>query len=308
MPIYDSMTPFEQQEPPSPETKRPKLEKRQYSGNPPTSPGSQCFDISAAWYNHPGPFSVQAIRPITPHPVLLRHEVPELSHHSSTASSASEKDRGPPHCHRCGPISELSELNIQTSDCCVCANIARERERPNTPAPSPADVFNPRSHALLNHHHRRHSLFYEPIPLSVDKGVEPLRLLVNPIGQESTAIEVESNPLEEESNLLEGESNPLEQEAKPLEEAHGYENPYYPGAEEQLSRPRVSLEDWEIFCRVQNARSELWLENEKASSASASQVQGKEVERGRSPERRKEHHTKTTFEVRKDENFYGKYV
>lgn len=53
-------------------------------------------------------------------PVLLRHEVPDISHNSSTDSLASEKDRSPPHCYRCSPISELE---CTTNDCCAITNM-----------------------------------------------------------------------------------------------------------------------------------------------------------------------------------------
>jgi hypothetical protein len=230
------MTPFEQQEPSSPKIKRPKLEERQYFGNPSVS--------------------------------------------SSTDLSASEKDR-----NRCGPISEQSGLNTQTNDRCTCVEIAREREGPSAQTPSSVDIFNPRNHALQNHRHRRHSLFYEPISLSADKGLGPLGQLFNPLGQESIPIEAESNPLEEEYNTLEAASKLLEHEAIRLEEAHGYEDPDSPGAEEGLSRHTVNLDDWYEFCRVQKARSSLRLKNEKSLSISKSQIQDNEVRRGRSPEK-----------------------
>lgn len=268
MPIYDYMTPFEQREASLPEVKRSKLEKRRYSGNPPVSPASYYFDISAS--NHPGPFNVQAIRPASPNPVLLRHEMPGPSHNSSTDSAGAEKDRDPPPCYRCGPIFEQSVLHTQANDCCVCVGIAHEREGRSAQTPGSVDMFNPRCHALQNHRHRQHSLFDRPIQLNADKELGPLGQLFNPLEQESTPIEVKSEPLEEECNRLEADSKSLEYEAMPLEEAHGYEDPYYPGAEERLSGHRVSLDDWDDFCRVQKARSELWLENEKASSNSTS--------------------------------------
>jgi hypothetical protein len=151
---------------------------------------------------------------------------------------------------------------------CFDASAAKHHHRPfNVQAIRP---ITPQNHALQTHRHRRHSLFHEPTSLSADKGLGPLRQLFNPLGQESTPTKVESNPLEDECNTLEADSKLLEHEAIPLEEAHGYKDPNYSRAEGRLSRHRVSLSDWDEFCRVQKARSELRLENEKALSTSNS--------------------------------------
>ena len=295
MPIYDHVRPSEQHDPSSPDIKRPKHEKRQHLGNRHPSPASPspisspCVYVSAP-RSPLEPVSVQPIRPLTPYPVLLRQDVPDLSHESSTESStdssASEKDRGPPQCHRCGPIPEQTGLNTQANDCCICVEIMHEPQGRSTLAPGSADPSSSTSHALRNHRHKRHSLFYAPT--SQSESGPPLGQLFNLLGQGSTPLEAESDPLEEERNPLQADSKPLEYEATPLEEAHHYEDPYYAGAEERLSRHRVTLDDWEDFCRVQKARSELrqWVEKEKALPASTLQNQGNQVRRGRSPERR----------------------
>jgi hypothetical protein len=115
---------------------------------------------------------------------------------------------------------------------------------------------------------------------------------------------MESNLLEEECKPLETDSNPLEHEVIPLEEIHSYEDPYYTGAEERLSSHKVSLEDWHEFCRVQKARSEVWIGNEKALPTSATQIQDNKLGLRRYPERqRAKDDTEMAFEVSKEEDF-----
>jgi len=162
------MTLFEQLELQSPVVKRPKLEGRRYSGNSPVSPDSPCFDVSA---------------PITPPSVLLPHEVSDLSHFSSTDSSSSalDNDRVRPRYSCCCPIPEQSGSNTETNECCVCTDIAFERDRPDTQSLKSAEILKARTHKFLTHRCRYCSLFYEPTSLSADKAMEPLGQLSKPL-------------------------------------------------------------------------------------------------------------------------------
>jgi hypothetical protein len=233
------MTLFEQLELQPPVVKRPKLEGRRYSGNPPISSDSQCFDVSA---------------PITPPSAILPHEVSDLSHHSSTDSSSSalDNDRGRPRYSCCCPIPEQSGSNTETNECCVCTDTAFERDRPDAQSLNSAEILKARTHKFPTHRRRRCSLFYEPTSLSANKAMEPLGQL--------------SKPLEKRWAL------------------NSYEDPYVPGAGEQLYGHKVSLGEWERFCLVQKDRSELWIKKERLSSHPISQDQDNEV--GREPSER----------------------
>jgi hypothetical protein len=246
------MTLFEQPELQSSVVKRPKPEGRRYSGNPPVSPDSQCFDVSAAWYNHPGPFSGQLSGPTTPPSALLPYEVRDLSHHSliDPSSCTLSNDRVRPRYSCCCPIPEQSGSNTETNECCVYTDVAFGRDRPDTQSLNSAEISKARTHKFPTHHHRRCSLFYEPTSLSADKGMEPLGQLSKPLGTRWAL--------------------------------NSYEDPNFPGAEEQLSGHKVSLGEWERFCLVQKDRSELWIKKERLSSHSISQDQDNEVGSGHS--------------------------
>lgn len=246
------MTLFEQLELQSPVVKQPKPEGRRYAGNPPVSPDSQCFDVSAAWYNHPEPFSGQLSRPMTPPSALLPYEVRGLSHYSSTDSSSSalDSDRVRPRYSCCCPILEQSGSNTETNEYCVCTDIAFERDRPDTQSLNSAEILKARTHKFPTCRRRRCSLFYEPTSLSADKRMEPLGQLSKPLGKRWAL--------------------------------NSYKDPYFPGTEERLSGHEVSLGEWERFCLVQKDRSELWIKKERLSSHSISQDQDNEVGRGHS--------------------------
>ena len=246
------MTLFEQLELQSQVVKRPKPEGRRYSDNPPVSPDPQCFDVSAPWFNHPKPFNGQLSRPIAPPSALLPQEVRGLSHHSSvdSSSSALDNDRGRPRYSCYCSIPEQSGSNTETNECYVSTDIAFERDCPDTQSLNSAEILEARTHTFPTRHHRCCSLFYEPTSLSADKGVEPLGQLSKPLGK-GWAL-------------------------------NSYEDPCFPGAEEQLSRHKVSLEEWESFCRVQKDRSKLRIKKERLSSHSISQDQDNEVGKGHS--------------------------
>lgn len=194
-----------------------------------------------------------SVQPITPPSALLPHEVSYFSDNSSTDSSSSalDNDRVRPR-YSCGcPIPEQSGSNTETNECCVCTDIAFERDRPDTQSLNSAEILKARTHKFPTHRHRRSSLFYEPTSLSADKAMEPLGQL--------------SKPLEKGWAL------------------NSYEDPCYAGAKERLSgRRKVSLGEWERFCLVQKDRSELWIKKERLSSHPISQDQDNEVGRGHS--------------------------
>jgi hypothetical protein len=246
------MTLFEQLGLQSSVVKRPKPDGRRYSDNPPVSPDSQCFDVSAAWFDHPGPLSGQLSRPITTPSAPLPHEVRGLSHHSSADSSSStlDNDRGRPRYSCCCSIPERSGSNTETNECCVSMDVAFERDRPNAQSLNSAEILKARTHKFPIRHHRHCSLFCEPTSLSAGKGMEPLGQLSKPLGKRRAL--------------------------------NSYEDPCFPGPEERLSGRKVSLEEWERFCLVQKDRSELWIKKEKLSSRSISQDQDNEVGRGNS--------------------------
>ena len=263
MAIYDYLTPFEddQQKFILQPAREQQPERKNYSGKPDVSPESDGIDPSSAWYNDPGPFTFQTVLPMTPHPVLLRHnekgqimtthpvllqhEVPGLSHRSSSESAFSQDIENLPHCRCCGLLRAQSGSMPEVHCGHMCADIESERECPDTHSTTLADVTEARSHEPNSptHRHRRHSLFYEPP--SHDAGEEMKASGFNSVRlqQKASALEERSKPIDEEckhlefeSNSLEEESAPLKQESTPLEHAHEYEDPYFPEAEERLSR------------------------------------------------------------------------
>lgn len=340
MPIYDYMTPYEEEDKVSPEIKASRIEHQKHSSKPSISPGSEHFDVSAAWYNHPGPFvlkTVQGMTPhpaqlrhdqmvnkmtphqvlsrhdqrnhaMTPHPVLLRHEVPELVHRSSSSSSTCKAEEEITHCPSCGLRSARS-VSVSEQHCNICSDIQRERQCPDTQSPDLTDIINARSHEPQAHHHRRHSLFYEPSPHAMPEGEveEPEQMSTQTTvvqqttissGVGSNVIQQEAHPLEQDSTLLEQESTLLQQECAPLEEAHHYEVPYYPGAEEQLSQ-KAEQEDSTGFDPALNARKPLPV----GKIHSTTKIYDNEAEEAPAMD-----HRKVINELSDESYFYGKFL
>ena len=327
MAIYDSMTPFEEEnEPVSPSFKLSRLEHSKHTSKPPISPDSRYFDVSAAWYNHPGPVEsqttelmtphpvllrhYQTVNPLTPHPILLRNEVPQPIHHPSSGSSISQGDENHAHCSSCGLLRAQSGSVPEERCWHICADIARERECPDTQSPSSASIAEARCHESSKHRHRRHSLFYEPSPTTTYNGMEALQQDLTPRGQESVELdtappqlEEEGTPLEAESTILEEESTLLDQESTPLERAHDYEDPYYLGAEERLSRQTVKHEERKTHYRAQKTRKQVWSEGARASSDMVLEESKNETGTGQDKD-----HPKVITEASNHEYYYGKYI
>lgn len=131
---------------------------------------------------------------------------------------------------------------------------------------------------------------YEPTSSAAGYGIKAFRHESIPVGVVSDPLQEESNPLDQEANSLEPESHLLDQECTPLESAHDYEDPYYPGAEERLSRQK----------QVREPKS---LGNAKVLSTTMSQTH----DHGAGGEH-DGYLLKTTAQVRIEENFYGKYI
>jgi len=329
MAIYDYMTPFEEEdEPVSPAFQLSHLEHSKHSSKPAVSPDSQCFDVSAAWWNHPQPVAPhtlgpmtphpvllrhnQTVNPLTPHPVLLRNEVPELTHRHSSGSSTSQGDDVLTHCSSCHLLRAQSSSIAEANCWHICADIARERECPDTQSPSSADVAEARSHEPSKHHRRRHSLFYEPGSNNTDNGKEALHQDLTPLGQESivldagaTQLEAECTPLEGEVDVLEQETTLLDQESSPLECAHDYEDPYYPGAEERLSRQKVRQEERNPRYRVQKDGTQMWFGNARVSSDRSAEESKNEAATGPAIA---DSHPEVVSEVMNHEYYYGKCI
>jgi hypothetical protein len=170
------------------------------------TPDSEYFDISAAWYNHPEPYTSQPLNPLSS---PSQHKVPELSYHDSTNSTASIAEGVSTHCPSCGLISSSGGLLAENRFSHICADIAREQECPDTHSPSLAERRASLSRHSPTHHRRRHSSLYEPASQETALHLEPLEQK-HKLGQH------ESGPPEQEPNPLEQEPNPLEQEASPL--------------------------------------------------------------------------------------------
>lgn len=263
MAIYDYLTPFEddQQKFIVQPTRKQQPKQKKYPGKSDISPESDSINTSSAWYNDPGPFTFQTVLPMTPHsvllrhnekgqkmtphPVLLQHEVPGLSHRSSSESAVSQDIENLPRCHCCGLLRAQSGSMPEAHCGHMCVDIESERECPDTHSTTLADVVEARSHEANSptRRHRRHSLFYEPP--SHDAGEEMkasgfhsvhLQQKPLPLEERSNPIVEECKPLEFESISLEEESAPLKQESTPFEHSHDYEDPYFPEAEERLSR------------------------------------------------------------------------
>ena len=327
MTTYVSPMPFEHDhhKPMAHATREQHPQHNRYSGRPSISPDSLSFDISAAWYNHPLPFNLQTAQPKTSHPAL-RHsptcqrktshppvQRPQFSYRSSSESAVYQDIENLPHCSCCGLLRAPTGSIAEPHHCHMCADIERERECPDTHSPSTADVVKVRSHEPNSptHHHRRHSLFYEP-PLHV----APEEMKLSGIAfvsvqqipdlleeQRSSPLDEESRPLHVETTLLEEESTPLEQESTPLNHAHVDEDPYVPGAAEQLYRLEEKRQEAKSCCRAEAARRKLWFGHARRSSAAMAESQRNGAVRAD-----KEDCPKDMTEVADEEDFYGKYL
>jgi hypothetical protein len=173
------------------------------------SPDSEYFDISAAWYNHPEPYTTPPVVPISK---PSRHHVPELSHHYSTSSSSSIVEGVPTHCSSCGLISSPVELLAENRFSHICADISREQECPDTHTPSLAERRASISRNSPTYNRRRHSSLYEPASQEPALHFELLELKSKSDEQESKPEHLEYNALERES------SSPTKQKSHPSDE------------------------------------------------------------------------------------------
>jgi hypothetical protein len=205
-----------------------------------------------------------------PHPVLLRSEVPGLSRRSSSESAVSQDIKNISRCSCCGLLRAQNSSIAEMHCCHICEDIERERVCPDTHSTNAADVDKARSHEANTptHRHRRHSLFHEPSSHAAGEemktsGIYSIHLQHGsiPLEEHSNPLDEEYKPLEVESNLLEEESTPLEQESTPLDHVHRYEDPYFPGSEEQLSRLTEEREKAKSHCRTQKAQTKVWFGN-----------------------------------------------
>jgi hypothetical protein len=158
------------------------------------SPDSEYFDISAAWYNHPEPYTIQ---PLVPLSIPSRQKVSDLTHRYSVDSSIVEGVST--HCSSCGLISPPGPL-VENRFSHICADIAREQECPDTHSPSVAERRASLSRNSPNHHRRRHSSLYEPPSQETALHFELLE-------QQHRPSELECNPPKQECNPLKQESS-----------------------------------------------------------------------------------------------------
>ena len=294
MAIYDSMTPFEEEEDPvSSSPALDQLERSKHSSKSNIGADSQFFDVSAALYSHPQtvaaltPHQVlsrydQPASPLTPHPVLLRNQVPELIHRHSSGSSSLEDIDNPMHCPSCGLRRAQSSSFTEEKHCRICADITRERECPDTQSPNLADVAEARSHEPSKHFHRRHSLFYEPSSNDTNKAIEALKQDLTPQGQESMS---------------------LDAEPAQLEHAHDYKDTYYSGAEERLLRQKAREEERRKRHRVQKARQQMLFGDARVASDVVEEISTNEAECRQATD-----HPEVTSEPTNHEYYYGKYI
>jgi hypothetical protein len=173
------------------------------------TPDSGYFDISAAWYNHPEPYTSQPPNPLSS---PSQHKTPELSHHYPTNSTASIAEGVSTQCPSCGLIFSPGGLLAEKKSSHICADSACEQECPDTHSPSPAERRASLSHNSPTHHRRRHSSLYEPASKETALHFELLEQK-HKLGQhESGSLKRESNPLEQTSSSVEQDSDPSEQE------------------------------------------------------------------------------------------------
>lgn len=194
----------------------PQSETPSHHAKTPASPTSEYFDITAAWYNHPQPYTAQ---PLSPGSASSRHKVPELTHRYSADSAHSVVEGVSTHCSSCGLAFSPAALVAEDKFSHLCADIAREHECPDTHRPSPAERRASLSRRWSAHHQRRHSSLHEPL---ASQGTaphsEPLQQHHEPgQQQEPGSQERESNPLAEEADSTEqASSSPLELDSRPL--------------------------------------------------------------------------------------------
>ena len=179
------------------------------------TPDSGYFDISAAWYNHPEPYTSQPSKPPSP---PSQNKTPELSHHYPTNSTASMAEGVFTQCPGCGLIFSPGGLLAEKSSSHICADSAREQECPDTHSPSAAERRASLSRNSPTHHRRRHSSLYEPASKETALHFELLEQK-HKLGQhESGPLKRESNPLEQEANPLDQTSSSVEQDSDPSEQ------------------------------------------------------------------------------------------
>ena len=203
--------------PPSSVARSPQPETPSHHAKPTASPTSEYFDITAAWYNHPQPYTAQSLSLGS---ASSRHKVPELTHGYFAESAHSIVEGVSTHCSSCGLAFSPTALAADDKFSHLCADIVREHECPDTHRPSPAERRASLSRRWSARHQRRHSSLYEPL---ASQGTaphsEPLTQQHHGPGQpqEPGSRERESDPLVEEvTPIAQASSFSFEQDSRPL--------------------------------------------------------------------------------------------
>ena len=217
MPIYDYMTPFEEQGSPLPAGALPRMD-------PNIEPADQCsntdtpsFDIAAAWFNHAVPATIQqhTANPPSGQPQL---EVRMPTNLPSAYSPPTNIEEIIQQCTCDGSVSENDDIAAQKRRCPVCADLARVREAHNIQCHSSANTDERSNFGSERYHGGGHTAFGGSVGSDEDKNWRPTGQELLPNREEVDGADQDTNQPEEklilkyERELLEAQARGSEQE------------------------------------------------------------------------------------------------
>jgi hypothetical protein len=217
MPIYDYMTPFEEQGSPIPADSLPRMDPSSESAKLCSNIDTPSFDIAAAWFNHAVPAKIQqhTANPPSGQPQLEVRMPTNLPLAYSPPTNIEEIIQ---QCTCDGSVSANDDMAAQKHCCPVCADIARVREVHNIQCHSSANTDERSNLSSERYHRRRRTIFSGSVGSNEDKNWNPTGQELLP-SQEVDAVDQDMNQFEEkliglkyERDLLEAQARGSEQE------------------------------------------------------------------------------------------------
>jgi hypothetical protein len=217
MPIYDYMTPFEEQGSPLPADSLPRKDSRSESANLRSILDTPSFDIAAAWFNHAVPSTTQqyTANPPSGQPQLEVRMPANLPIAHSPPTNIEEIFQ---QCTCDSSVSANDDMAAQKRCCPVCADIARVRESHNIQCHSSANTDERSNLSCEKHHRRRRTTVGESIGGNEGRNRNLTRqeLLpsreVDAFGQDMNQLKEKLIGLKNERGILEAQDRGSEQE------------------------------------------------------------------------------------------------
>lgn len=216
MPTYDYMTPFEEQGSPLPADSLPRTDPSIESAELCPNTDTPSFDITAAWFNHAVPATIQQ-HTANPPSAQPQREVHTHANPPLAYSPPTNIEEIIQQCTCDGSVSANDDMAAQKRCCPVCADITRVREAHNIQCHNSANTDELGNLSSERYHSSHRTTFGGSAGSKEDKNRNPTGQEPLP-GQEVDAVDPDMNQLEEKFVDLKYEREILEAKARGSEQ------------------------------------------------------------------------------------------